>query len=246
MANDRGNKIEKPFTSHLKELRSRLILSLLLFLVATVFSFFIYDFIYQFLIKPFSFLDSDSKFHVKNLFDAFTIKIKISVWFGFFFSFPFLLFHFLRFIFPALKKKEKKLLTIILAVSFCLTTFAIYYSYFNIIPLAIPFLVSKNFIPENVNVWLEYQNIFYILKFLIASIAIFQLPIVLEILFYLNLVSRKALLKQSRIVIIGIVIVSAIITPPDVISQVLIAVPLIVMFFITIFVAKIFNWGNRV
>ena len=135
---------------------------------------------------------------------------------------------------------------IILTISFLLTTFSIYYSYFNIIPLALPFLVSKNFIPQNVHLWLEYKNIFYILKFLIVSIAIFQLPIILELLFYLNLVSRKLLLKKSRIVIILIFILSAIITPPDMISQIFIAVPLILMFFLTILVAKIFNWGKDV
>lgn len=241
------NQKQQPFLSHLKELKNRLLISLFFFVLSSVLSYSFYDYIYDFLIKPFTFLEGfqKSSFHVKNLFDAFTIKLKVSIWFGFFFSFPVMLFHFLRFIFPALKIKEKKILIIVLLVSFVLTTFAIYYGYFNIIPLALPFLVSNSFIPENMNVWLEYNNIFYILKFLIISIVIFQLPIILEFLLYLNVVTRKVLLKQSRIIIIAIFVMSAIVTPPDIISQIFIAVPLIFMFFLTILIAKIFNWGNN-
>lgn len=240
------NQKQQSFLSHLKELKNRLLISLFFFVLSSVLSYFFYDHIYRVLIKPFDFLEGfeKSSFHVKNLFDAFTIKLKVSILFGFFVAFPVILFHFLRFIFPALKIKEKKILIIILMVSFLLTTFAIYYSYFNIIPLALPFLVSKNFVPENMNVWLEYKNIFYILKFLIISIVVFQLPIVLEFLLYLNVVTRKVLLKQSRIIIIGIFIVSAIITPPDIVSQIFIAIPLIFMFFFTILIARIFNWGK--
>ena len=121
-----------------------------------------------------------------------------------------------------------------------------YLSYFKIIPFSIGFLMTVGFIPNDVGVLLNFnQNIFYIVQFIVISMVLFQLPIILEMLLALNLISRKKLLASSRFIIIGILVLSALVTPPDFISQVSISVPLIILFFLTIGIAKIFNWGDN-
>ena len=89
------------------------------------------------------------------------------------------------------------------------------------------------------------QNIFYIFQYLLVSLVLFQLPILLEILLIVNIIKRKTLLKASRYMIVFIFILAAILTPPDFMSQVTLALPLIVLYFLTIFIAKIFKFGEE-
>ena len=107
------------------------------------------------------------------------------------------------------------------------------------------FLTSSKFIPFNVGLLLNYtKNIFYILQFIFIALVIFQTPIILELLLISNVVKRKALLKMSKYIIILIFVLSALLTPPDFISQVSLATPLIVLYFLTILIAKIFRFGE--
>jgi sec-independent protein translocase protein TatC len=84
-----------------------------------------------------------------------------------------------------------------------------------------------------------------IFQFLLITIIIFQLPIILEILMIMNLLGRRALLRASRFIVIGIFVLAAIVTPPDFISQVSLALPLVGLFFLTILIARIFNFGKK-
>jgi sec-independent protein translocase protein TatC len=96
-----------------------------------------------------------------------------------------------------------------------------------------------------VGIMLNYtQNIFYIFNFLLYAMLAFQFPILLELLMYWNLVSRKTLWKSTRYAIVVIFVIAAIVTPPDVISQCGIAIPMTLLFFITLGIAKIFGWGE--
>jgi len=89
------------------------------------------------------------------------------------------------------------------------------------------------------------QGITYVLSFLLWSIITFQAPLVLEILLALNVLNRKAVLKASRFVIVGIVTLAAVITPSvDPVSQLSIALPLVVLYFAALLVAKLFKWGE--
>ena len=146
---------------------------------------------------------------------------------------------------PPAPAREKKVILIAVSVSFCLIVFSFYYGYFNVIPISIGFLSSSGFIPEDVGLLLNYgKNIFVIFQFLMITVILFQLPIILEILMIMNVLSRKTLLKASRFIVIGIFVLSAIVTPPDFVSQISIALPLIGLFFLTILIARIFNFGK--
>lgn len=234
---------------HLTELRKRIIVSLIGVLVGSVVGFLVFDYTIQLLFEPFSRIDSfntEKELFVHTLFEGFLTKIKISVLTGIILSFPVHLYNLIRFIFPGLKDREKKIVIIGLIVSFILIIFSFYYSYYRIIPLSVRFLTGEEFIPVKVGMLLNYsRNIFYILQFILATLILFQTPILLEILLIMNIVSRKAVLRASRYIVVGIFILSAIITPPDFISQVTLSAPLIGLFFLTILVARIFRFGEE-
>lgn len=234
--------------SHLRELRIRLIVSAVAVCVGSILAFVFFDQIVSILFKPFEALelpDSENQLFINTLFEGFVTKLKVSVLAGTIISFPVHLYNIIRFVFPGLKAKEKKMIAIGLIASFVLGAFSFYYSYFRIIPLSVKFLTGDQFIPLQVGMILNYQrNIFYILQFIFVTLLVFQSPIILEMLLVMNVVGRKALLKMSRQVIVVIFILSALLTPPDFISQVSLAAPLIVLYFLTILIARIFRFGE--
>ena len=237
------------FLDHLKELRLRIIISLIAVLIGSVIAFIFFDTIISKLYRPFLPLDTaqlQSTLFINTLFEGFLTKIKVSVISGIVLSFPVHLYNVIRFIFPGLNQKERKIIALSLGASFVLIVFSVYYSYFEIIPLSVRFLTSKQFIPANVGILLNYdKNIFYILQFILITLIVFQIPIILELLLIMNVVQRRRLLRASRYVIIAIFVLSAVITPPDFISQLTISTPLILMFFLTILIARIFHFGEE-
>ncbi|MEW5818304.1 MAG: twin-arginine translocase subunit TatC [Spirochaetota bacterium] len=233
---------------HIKELRKRIIISLCAITCCGILAYILYAPIVTILFKPFELINSmntENKLFVTTLFEGFLTKIKISAVAGIILSFPVHLYNFIRFVFPGLTSKEKKVIVIGLSVSFILILISFYYSYFKVIPLSVKFLMSTGFIPARVGMILNFEkNIFYILQFIFISLVVFQTPILLELLLIMNVFSRKALLKASRFVIVGIFVAAAILTPPDFISQLSLAVPLVVLYFLTILIAKIFRFGG--
>jgi sec-independent protein translocase protein TatC len=94
---------------------------------------------------------------------------------------------------------------------------------------------------------LNYQaNVFYILTFILWAVLAFQFPLLMEILLVMNILKRKQVLRASRFVVVGIFIISALITPPDFISQLGVALPLMFFYFLALLVAKIFKFGEEV
>ena len=87
-------------------------------------------------------------------------------------------------------------------------------------------------------------NIFYILQFMLVALMVFQIPIVVEILLAMNVVSRKALWRAARYVVVSFFVLAAIVTPPDFVTQLGLALPLTGLYFLTLLVAKIFGFGR--
>lgn len=235
------------FWGHLSELRVRIMVSVIGIIIGSIIAFIFFKYILALLFRPFENLEAyagDKQLFINTIFEGFITKLKISILAGIILSFPVHLYNLVCFIFPALKKKERRIIIAGLAVSFALIVFSFYYSYYKIVPISVSFLTSKNFIPIKVGLLLNYsKNIFYILQFLFVTLVVFQTPIVLEILLIAKVVSRKRLIKISRFVIVVIFVLAAILTPPDFISQVSLAIPLIVLYFLTILIAKIFRFG---
>ncbi len=237
-----------PFLDHLRELRKRVIYSAIAVTILSVGAFIFYDPIITVVTRPFAALDSavpDKRFFVMSLFEGFSTKLKVSVIVGMLLSFPIILYHILKFIFPGLRSRERKILIAVLVASFLLIIISIYLSFFFLIPATVKLMTDMSFIPKQVGILLNYQdNIFYIFSFMFYSLLTFQLPIVLEILMALNLLSRRMLLKNSRYIIVAIFIIAAAVTPPDAVSLLMLALPLVLLFYITILIAKICRFGE--
>jgi sec-independent protein translocase protein TatC len=240
---------EMSFIDHLRELRRRIIVSMIAILFAAVVSYIFFDAIVAFLFEPFRAIEAlsvrDEILYINTIFEGFLVRLKVAILAGIVFSLPVHVFNIIKFVLPGLTRKEKRIILVSLIVSFCLIVFSFYYGYFNVIPISIGFLSSSGFIPEDVGMLLNYgKNIFVIFQFLMITVILFQLPIILEILMIMNVLSRRSLLKASRFIVVGIFVLSAIVTPPDFVSQISIALPLIGLFFLTILVARIFSFGK--
>lgn len=238
---------EPTVVDHLRELRNRVIVSAAAVLVAAVVCFVLYDWIFSFFFQPFSELEETfgNTLFINSIFEGFAVKLRLSIISGAVLSFPVHIYNLLRFVLPGLLKRERRIVGFTLCASFLLVLFSFYYGYFYIVPISVRFLTGMGFIPSRVGILLNYStNIFYVLQFLLLTLLLFQVPIVLEILMIMNVIKRRALLKASRYVVLCIFMVAAVFTPPDFISQLAVALPLIVLFFVTILIARIFRFGE--
>ena len=231
--------------SHLKECRYRLLWCILVTCIAFIPVYMSYPFILKLLLKPFQFISrSDSVVMVTSIFEGFLVKLRVSVYISLLTSSPFWVYHGIRFIYPGLTYREKKFISIAVMFGFLLSIASIYMTYFHLLPAIFRIMTSLYFIPQDVMLFFQFSdNIFYIVKCLMMGIIAFQLPVILEGLLYLNLVSRRAMIRAAKWVILGIIIFSAMVTPPDVVSQLMFAIPLILLYFCTILIAKIFKFG---
>jgi sec-independent protein translocase protein TatC len=247
---NQSKDIEKmPLLSHITELRNRLIFSIITLIIGFFISLLFYDYIIAILFKPLMVLTSsldENVLYINTIFEGFIVRLKISAISGLVLTLPVHTFNLIRFIFPGLHKKERRVISISLYSSFFFIIASFFYSYYTILPVSIQFLTSKGFIPENTGMILSFGgNISYILQFILASLIIFQIPIILEILLVLNILSRKVLLRSGRYVIVLFFIMSALLTPPDFVTQIGLALPLTGLYYLTIVIAKIFGFGER-
>ncbi len=181
---------------------------------------------------------------VNSLFEGFLVRVKVALLAGAVVSLPVHLYNVVRFVFPGLMRRERRAVTVALAASTVLLLGGFFYGYYNVIPLSVRFLVSAGFIPDGVGVLLNYQRtVSAVFQFVLVFSLVFQLPIVLVVLMMTGVVSRRTLLRASRYVVVAIFALAAVVTPPDVVSQVSIAVPMIGMFFLSILVARLLGFG---
>jgi len=236
-----------PLIDHIRELRNIILVSMGAFILCMIAAFVFSDKIIGLFTRQFNTVSSavESKLVVTTIIEGFSSQIKIAVYAGLILSSPVHIFNILRFIFPGMEKRQRRAILGFLAASLVLITLGAYLAYFRIVPLAISFLTNPYFIPKNVGYLLNYQtNIFYVFSFILWSIIALQMPLVMEILLMMNILKRKTVFKASRFIIVGIFLLSAIITPPDFVSQLGVALPLTFLYFLAILIAKIFKFGE--
>lgn len=234
---------------HISELRTRLLVSMIVFVVLFVVAMVFYAPLIKLITVQFSSL-TDTEGHsmfVHTVAEGFVIQLQTSALMALIVSLPVHVINFVQFIFPGIDKKYRRIVTVALVASFLLAVFGAWIAYFQIVPFSIRFLTNAAFIPDGVGVLLNYgQSTQFVLSFLLWSIITFQTPLVLEILLILNVLNRKKVFKASRFVIVIIFVIAAIVTPSvDPVSQLAIAVPLIILYFLVILVAKIFRFGEQ-
>lgn len=242
---------EMNIASHFNELRSRALFSFCFYVIIFLICFFYAKEIYQFLLKPFVEISKNNNYR-KLIYtsptEAFTTYLKLSFYASLFFSFPIFFAEFYLFLSPALYKNEKKNILITIFFSFFLFIFGAIFCYFFILPLTLEFFSAfenkGSAIDGQMPIYLETKISEYLnftINLLFGFGIAFLSPLFLLFLLKSGVVNVKDLSAKRRYWIVIIFILSAILTPPDVLSQISLAVLLILLFEIVILIAKYIN-----
>jgi sec-independent protein translocase protein TatC len=232
---------KSPFTSHLDELRKRIIICIVAVAVGFFGSYFFAEQIFDILIKPLQAeLPPDSMFIFTGLPEAFFVYLKLSLFGGILLASPVLLWEVWCFVAPGLYDQEKKYVYPFVIFSTLLFATGVSFGYFVVFPIAFKFFMgySSEIIKPLPSIK-EYLN--FSCKLLFAFGVVFELPLFTLFLAKIGLVNEKMLRNKRKFAILGIFAVAAILTPPDVVSQILMAIPLLVLYEISILVAKYFG-----
>ena len=238
---------DMPILEHIRELRNVIITSIIAFVIACVAAFAFSKQIIGIFTEPFARIDSlvEKTLVVSSIAEGFVAQLKITVIGGFIMSMPVHIFGIIRFVFPGLSTREKRIVMSFLVFSLILIIAGAYMVYFKLIPLAINFLTNPYFVPATVGFLLNYEtNIFYLLTFMLWAVLALQIPLVMEILLAMNVLKRRQVWKATRFIIVGCFILAAIVTPPDIASQIGVVVPLVCFHFLALLIAKIFKFGE--
>ena len=220
---------------HLQELRRRI---LWILFILVFFSIVSYPLTPSLLSKIKRDLLRGSSLVVLSPQEAILVYIKISLLLGFTLSLPFIIFHSWRFIAPGLIEREKRLFLCIVTSSILLFLLGAGFAYFFLLPITLRFLLEVANWTAVPMLSLD-RTINFILLIILISGLIFQLPLVVGILTRLSLVNYKILSSKRRYVILLAFIISALITDPSMVTQILVAIPIIILYEISILVSKI-------
>ena len=242
------------FTSHFSELRSRLIKSIIFILVIFIVSYTFADHIYNFLVEPYANAVKDDDVSRRLIFTAlhetFITYLKVAFFAAIFLGSPVLLIQIYKFIAPGLYKNEKKAILpylISTPILFLLGGLLVYYL---VMPLAIKFFLSFETTGSSTSLPIqleakvnEYMSL--IMRLIFAFGVSFQLPILLNLLARTGIVNSNYLKKRRRYVIVIIFSVAAILTPPDPITQIGLAIPLLLLYELSIITVKFTEKKNK-
>ena len=238
---------EGGFVSHLAELRKRLIHSFIFLMIFFIGCYFFAEHIYGFLVEPFSKAVKDDGSNRRLIFTAlqetFLTYLKVSFFTAFFVTCPFILMQIWKFIAPGLYKHEKIAILpylILTPILFFLGGMLVYYL---IMPLAIKFFLSFESIGTNTSLPIQLEAkvneyLSLIMRLIFAFGISFQLPILLNLLAKIGVVNSTYLKKTRRYVIVIIFTAAAILTPPDPITQIGLAIPLLLLYELSILTVK--------
>ena len=216
-------KASLTFLDHLDELRGRVVQLVCVYAVCCLFAYNLTASILPYIIKPVGMV----VFNAPG--EAFSAYMILTLWEGFFITLPFLLYQIWAFAWEALTDKERKYIVLFGPLSFVFFIAGVVFAYFVIVPVAIKFLLSfsSTYVVPMISI---KSYISFIGNFLLSFGVVFELPLVLVFLVKIGIATPAFLRQFRRHAIMAILIVSAVLTPPDVVSQLLMAVPLVILY----------------
>ena len=235
------------FTSHFIELRSRLLNSLIFIFIVFVISYIFAEQIYNFLVEPYAKAVRDEQISRRLIFTAlhetFITYIKVAFFAAIFLGSPVLLIQIYKFIAPGLYKNEKKAILPYLISTPILFLLGGLLVYFLVMPLAIKFFLSFESLGSSTSLPIQLEAkvneyLSLVMRLIFAFGISFQLPILLNLLARIGIVNSDYLRTRRRYVIVIIFALAAILTPPDPITQVGLAIPLLLLYELSIFTEK--------
>lgn len=226
---------QAPLLEHLVELRKRLVRAVLALCATFAVCLYFADGIFELLVRPLAaaFGEGEGRLVYTKLYEAFFVNIKVALFAAFFISFPVIANQLWAFIAPGLYAREKKAFLPFLIATPVLFTLGGSLAYFVVMPTAFRFFLdfegtTAGLPQEALPAMGEYLDL--VMRFILAFGISFLLPVLLMLLNRAGLVSRDQLVSARRYVVVLVFAVAALITPPDVISQLLLALPLLVLF----------------
>ena len=252
---------EMSFLDHLEELRWLLVRSTIAVLVCATIAFFFSDFIFdQIIFGPKNpdfitykwFCELSQRFGLDESLCVTEIPMRIqsremggqfsahmwtSITAGFIIGFPIILWEFWKFISPALYEKERKYAKLFIFVASMLFFIGVLFGYYLIAPLSVNFLANYNVSNQIFNDIDLTSYISLLRSSTVASGLLFELPIIIYFLTKIGLVTPSFLRKYRKYTLIIVLILSAIITPPDILSQIVVAIPIMILYEISILIS---------
>ena len=225
-----------PLLDHLIELRRRLLWSVTALFLAFAICFYFARPIFTFLVQPLA-AAGQGKVIYTQVFEAFLVQVKVAFFAALMLSFPIIANQIWLFVAPGLYKSEKGAFLPFLLATPVLFVLGASLAYYFAIPLALKFLLGfqgdlGGVQQEALPAVGEYLS--FVMQFIMAFGVAFLMPVLLMLMERAGLVTRKQMVGARRYVIVGVFIVAAIFTPPDVVSQLMLAIPLIALFEITL------------
>jgi len=235
---------KKPFLEHLEELRKRLIICIISVAISFFISYFFSDKAFLILIKPLKeALPKNGHLIFTNLPEMFITYLKVALVMGIMISTPVIFYEIWKFVAPGLYQSEKKFLIPFVLSSTVLFVGGAIFGYFVVFPFGFKFFLG--FANEYVKALPSVKQYFsFAIKLLIAFGIVFELPVVTYFLTKIGLLTPQFLKNNRKYAIVIIFSVAAIFTPPDVMTQCIMAVPLIILYEIGIIISKI-AYGNK-
>tara|TARA_B100000945_G_C20349452_1_gene581496 strand:+ start:215 stop:931 length:717 start_codon:yes stop_codon:yes gene_type:complete len=230
--------LEMSFWEHLEELRWCLIKIIISVLLASIIIYNSSEFWMQLLIRPSKSLSLTLQ--VLNVTSIFIVKLNLAIIGGLFLAYPFILYQIWKFISPAFIIKKNMILLLIITSNIFFIVGAMF-AYHIIIPVSLKFFTS---LITNIMVLYNFTlegYLLYMISFIVAFGLIFQIPFLSLILTRIGLFTPPFLKQYRKVSILIFLIISAIITPPDPISQLLVVLPLILLYELSIIISQVFK-----
>ena len=253
---------EMSFLDHLEELRWHLIRSTIAVVVLALLAFIFKDFIFDTLIfgpkRPdfptyrmfcnisrslgmdtFCFQEMPFRIQSRTMAGQFSAHMWTSIYAGIIVAFPYILYEFWRVISPGLKEKERKSSRGFIVIASILFFLGVLFGYYLITPLSINFLGNYQVSKEVFNDFDLDSYISLVRTSVLACGIVFELPIIMYILTKIGLVTPEILRKYRKFALIIVLILSAVITPPDIVSQIIVAIPILILYEVSIYISRI-------
>ena len=261
---------EMSFLDHLEELRWHLIRAVLAVVVAGFIAFlakgFIFDILlfgpsradfltYDMLCRMSTFVGLEGGFcfegempfsiQSRTMGGQFSAHIWTAITAGFIISFPYVIYEFWKFISPGMYTNERNTARGFIVISSLLFFLGVLFGYYLVTPLSINFLGRYQVSEQVLNEFDIGSYISLVRSSVLACGLIFELPIIIYFLTKIGLVTPEILKKYRKYALVGVLILAAIITPPDILSQIIVAIPVLVLYEVSIFIAKIVTRNER-
>ena len=220
-------------TAHLEELRSRIIKSLLAVVFGSCVAYLFLDEITAYLTLPVG------KLYYMKPGEAFFTYLKIDIAAGFLIALPIIFYHVWKFFLPALTRDERAVLGVLVPSSVILFFAGLAFSFFLILPVALKFFMGFGEETENLQSMFSFASYFeFVILFVLPFGFVFELPLVIIVLGKLGILTSEILGRYRRYVFFFSFVIGALVTSPDVITQIAVAIPVLLLYEVGYFVVK--------